>query len=640
MNSVYAQTTNRNAARRGTSLIEILVVLVILVFGILSVIRLFPAGFLVFRAAQNNGVAQRMGGSLLESVSKDNSAIADGIYIYRDDIGYDPTTAPDDTGKWKLDPKDPAYMDINKARRVVNETITVPPARAVTPANGQYSWASVHVLNYGPAVVNHMMPRVIDPGNSITVTSAPWTARIASSLPSGSTTDNSITSQDGTAAVDDPKGLLTSGNSEYLIDYDRHLIAVPSASYAQRFEFSVMTDAGVGICEYLVPAGLGDTWDAMPVVSVVNGAALPLTVNWIKGSAVLYRPFTLLDGGDAPTTPNDTITSKWSADPYEFQLRKGNVGPSVNMGVLDFNPLGAGGNGAQPLKARISYNVYDWHLLHEDRDLPVVSEDRTIRLAIDNLKKIGDAQYDQTLFSGIFGPLAPADLIICNLENGDSELFSSSANAVDLDGDATDKTKVGISYKNGRVTFPKAGAAPVDTVYNDPAATPNSNGLHLRIYYMGQADWGVAIQKAPAYYTAATKSSDLTAPRPGYLGPVNLYGVNVDASGNVQGVDFPFCDFGKTVSISGTVNYYDSSGNGYRVPLPTTSSAINQPVILNGKSVGFIPLAGIAQLANYDSTKPVTITSVRGVSANAIVVWRENDQWKHRVIDTLLPRTQ
>lgn len=616
MNVAPTQIDSRNAARRGTSLVEILVVLVILVFGILSVIRLFPAGFLVFRAAQNNGVGQRLGQSLIETVSKDTSNIADGVYIYNDALGFDPNIAPDDLGAWKTDPANAAYSDINKARYIQNETVTIPAPRQVAPQNAAYSNSSVYAVNYGPMIVNAAY--------GVTVVSAPWKQLIGSSLPTAGT---------GSPPVDQPLDLLPSGQAQYLVDYAAHQIAVPVEKYARTYEFSVKTDQGVGTFEISAAANYTGDWEHISLQG--SAGAIPDTAKWIDGSAVVYRNFQQLGGGQQTA---NLANSQWSAqDPYQYQLRYDSLGPAgVNYGVLDFNPLAGGGNGTPPLKARISYQVYNWHVLHEDHSLPVSSQDRTIRLGIDNLKKTGDVQHDQSLYPGIFGSTTiPADLVVCNLDTGFTAAYDTNVNgnATDLDGDISNSAKVGISYKGGRVTFPSGGSDPNNLAYNEANPTPNSNGVHIRLYYMGAADWGVALQKAPASYGAAASMALLTQRS---AGPPNFcyYPQTTAAGGTSVNVYFPFCDYGKTVEIS-NIQYQDTSGAIHDYAGSTNTSAINHPFVIGGQTVGYVQ---VAMPNDYDSTKPVTIGSVRGVSANAIVVWRENDQWKRRIVDTLLPR--
>ena len=622
MNFVYAQMKSRNAARRGTSLVEILVVLVILVFGILSVIRLFPAGFLVFRAAQNNGVGQRIGQSLLESVTQDASAIADGVYIYNDAIGFDPNIAPDDLTAWKTNPSDAAYTDINKARYVQNETITVPPARAVTVTGNFYTWSSVYVLNYGPIVFNA--------DRNISAISAPWAGQVGSSVDSGN-----VDGAGNAIPVDIPNDLIATGQAQYLVDYDAHKIAIPYAAYAQGFVFTVTVNDGSPSAPKTVSIPLtlaASTTSSWAYVDLTPQGVSNSAV-WATGSAVLYRPYHEIDTGWQAA--NHTLAA-FSTDPYEFQVRQPSLGPfGANFGVLDFNPLAGGVNGAQPLKARISYIVYNWHVLHEDHSLPYSSQDRTIRLGVDNLKKTGDIQHDQLLYQGLFGSTAPGDVAVCNLDTGDADVYGAGT-STDLDSDAPTAgvDAVGISYKSGRVTFPLDS----NPVYNEANPTPNSNGVHVRVYYMGSADWGVALQKAPASYRAAGSLGELILTRNAAQGPPNVYSVVLDPYGVVTAIAFPYCDYGKTVDISGVITYTDTAGKPQTAVLSSLTSAINNPVTLGTKTVGEIVITGGPTLTNCDPTKPITISSVRGVSADALVVWRENDQWKSRLVDTLLPR--
>ncbi|MEO7716430.1 MAG: hypothetical protein ABIY70_09510, partial [Capsulimonas sp.] len=499
------------------------------------------------------------------------------------------------------------------------------PSRPVPTA--VYTTASVHVLNYGPAILNG--------DDTIQINSAPWTAQLASSTLI--TTTDPSTGLPISVPTDNPNDLLSPGQAQYLIDYDTHQIAIPSASYAQNFVFTVTVQDGNPVVQKTVTVSgalaAGDSgWKPVDLTST----GVSSSAKWMVGTAVLYRPFSR---GDTGVLVSNHTLSAFGNDPYQFQVRYGSYGPhAANVGVIDFNPLAGGSSGTQPLKARISYLVYNWHILHEDHALPYKSEDRTVRLGIDNLKKLGDVQHDQSLFKGIFDSATTdeaADFMVCNLDTGYTAIFNSidpvKGPATDLDSDTPNKQYVGVSYKNGRITFPIGNTEPTSPAYNDPNPTPNSNGVHIRIYYMGSADWGVALQKAPARFLPTSNKLDLVT---NSAAPPNLYWVR--STGGALGVCFPNCDYGKTVEISGVLNYTDTSGNAAIMAISSVTSAINNPDQINFKDIGYINIGPVP--ANCDTTKPISISSVRGVSANALVVWRENDQWKSQIVDTLLPR--
>ncbi|MGC8864068.1 MAG: hypothetical protein ACP5R5_15025, partial [Armatimonadota bacterium] len=52
--------------RKGTSLVEILVVMVVLLVGIMTIIQMFPTGFCVVRAGESQTIATRLAQQELE----------------------------------------------------------------------------------------------------------------------------------------------------------------------------------------------------------------------------------------------------------------------------------------------------------------------------------------------------------------------------------------------------------------------------------------------------------------------------------------------------------------------------------------------------------------------------------------------
>ena len=69
----------RRKARRGVSLIEILVVLVLLVLGILIIVRLFPSGFFSINSVGDAALADGLGQAALSAQTQNASALPESI---------------------------------------------------------------------------------------------------------------------------------------------------------------------------------------------------------------------------------------------------------------------------------------------------------------------------------------------------------------------------------------------------------------------------------------------------------------------------------------------------------------------------------------------------------------------------------
>ncbi len=591
------QPTRRQTTARqhGTSLIEILVVLVVLVIGILSIVRLFPAGFIALRNAENSTFADRLGQAALESLKKNNAALPDGIYMVTS-AGFVPNFSPEDPSYLSqyTDSDGLPANDLNKARYISNETITIPSSRILA---GMNPLPPLYVVNYGPIILPSQAPF----GNSLVVNGVPWAARTGDSR-----TDENGYDPNGVRTVDNPADILQPGQQTFLVDYAAGQIAVPTAAYKQTFTLTIVPSNGLSSTQTVtVPTTYAGGWFST-IDTTGNGMGLPAGP-W--ASVTLSRPFTYLG------TIGSSTVQDFDTDPYEFKVFSANIGTNTNMGVLAFNPIAAGRNGAQALKARISYEALDWHILHEDQDVPDGTP--TIRLTLNHLKKIGDVQFDQTTFNGLIpNATTPADIVLLDLDTGTTTLLNSTStgNVQDIDDNSGATGPYQVSYQNGRITL------------------PNGTAQHLRIFYAGDADWAVAVQKAASMYSPANAPSQLLTTG---ASPVNDY--LLDA--NDTTVYFPPCDAGKTVEFDGIA--YTAGGVQKTVAVGT--AAISSDKAANGLPYVNLLGSGLNSSGIITDTGPITalsFTAVRGVSARAVVIWHERNNWRVRTTDTLLTQTQ
>jgi len=657
-----------NKQQSGLSLIEVLVVLVILVIGILAVVQLFPSGFGVMRGTQNASVADRLTQMALESL-KQNGAPT-GIYASNYDtqipaIVFDPTQSSDNLDVVStiagISPSaPPAAEDVNKIRYVKDETFSLNATdKGKSP---------IHVLGLGPVAIT-------DPKYDVIVNSAPWTGTVGNSAPDMS---RGVDPTTGTYyPIDDPNDVLVAGAPTYMVDYTNGQIAVAPEPYNQTFAFSV-TISGVTYARQLtVHAQSGATtgyqggW--FPIVSssgvvdvVPTSPAVPST-GWDSGSLVLYRPFNYL--------------TTFDSDPYEFNLNETNnpTLPSTappgttkfNTGVLAFNPALANSNTTQSLKIEASYTVYDWHVIHEDHEIPTstASGSSTIsfRLAINDVKEVGDVQSDGTTSTGVvLSDTDPApqlyDFVFLNLDNGAMATASNHSQIVDDDQGGTGPGTIHVSFRNGRLIIP--------TPLLDSTSTPIQ---HLRVFYRGTADWAIAVQRAPArYVSVASLGLPPTATAPYFAAEDSLVPGSADAitvtpqtpnlyfytdtdsspgKGDAHTIYLPFCDLGKQITLTNVVVTVASGANHLSMTIPsltltalvatsvTTQKYISENIATSEQPIKDAKTALENQLGATvgSGTLSLSIGGVTGVSARAIVIWRERNVWKRHTLDTILP---
>ena len=686
----------RQRARRGVSLIEVLVVLVILVTGILTIIRLFPSGFFSIQSTGNAQAADGLGAAAIDLGAQNSNSLPEAILtddlstaLFSDSL----TNAAATSAQYSnYDPDDPNTLE--NARIISNETITIPAL-----VNQQ----SVYAVKYGPVV----MP--VEPAQSaaqlpnyLTVNSPNWTALSGNSA-------LAALAQGGTLPPTDlPQDTLVPGQERFLVDLVNKKIAVPYAaytpdgmttatsgnpsiivqdanSYAQKMVLIVTCSDGSVLPVYLdVPAGIARDRNSPyapfgpdnqtyladlpgtvgtpgsgnyqggwfnPTTDYLDNPAGQTTAlstkTWI--SAVLYRPYT---GVVSSTDFKQNVPA--NNDPYQFKLLSPNIvtstppGTGSNTGSIGFNPRAAGGFGNQTRKAKISYITTSWQILREDHDVPALTGTGStfvVRTTVPNLKLAGSANPDNSINPGIAN--SGKSLVIMDLDTGliiapggtvDPTNPDKPINNEDVNGTTTDPSLINISYSLGRLTF--GSDAFGDNNNNAPAIGAGTAPAHrIRIFYTADLDWAVAVQKAAANYQRIADVVPATDP---------LIGAGQCAF-DPQGkkvLYFPRSDYGKTVEID-NLTAYDSSGNPIAASSPAIIVAIGKETgdtldTLSGNQYwsvsavsGYLP----ASLYPKGPNNAYVTFSVRGLSSRSVVAWKERNQYKVHSVDAVLNRT-
>lgn len=643
----------------GFSLIEILVVLVVLVIGILAIVRLFPAGFIALRNAQNSTFADRLGQAALEQLKQDNGSLADGIYL-KTDAGFDPSITPDNLAAYTV-PTGSAqsaaqYADINKQRYISGETLTVPAARVVS----NVAYPPLYALHFGPIYVSAALP-AYDANNPdattvpyLSVQSTAWNPETGDSRLVGDPSQNTT--------ITNPLDVLHTGQQSYLVDLNAGKLALPPEAYFismggvpmdmdQVFTLVVQTGQGTGAQTTTVtltvptskptatPHYDGGWFNSAAPDGVTITGTLPAATEAAPWTAVtLYRTFRY----KGPLASNAAPTTSFSTDPYEYYVYGSNVGNTANMGVLAFNPLAAGQNGSHPLQARVSYMTLNWHILHEDYDVPTGGG--TAKLVLDHLKRVGDLQFDGTPFGGLVDnatATAQYDILLLDKDTGalsaigtpgttgpyNSTGLPTGVSGVDVidNNNALDPAHIQVNYAAGRITLPSG-----------------YGGHHLRLFYAGDADWAVAVQKAPSSYTLTNNINDFA--NQALAKTPNLYFMPVPPPSPAPAstlVYFPPCDAGKTVELDNITYTTGKAPTTTAHQIPLASASISQAKDGTGYYVdlGYLGANVISQ-SDAKTLANLKVGGVRGASVQAVVIWHERNVWRTRTTDTLLTQSQ
>ncbi|MBI3944596.1 MAG: hypothetical protein HY321_01630 [Armatimonadetes bacterium] len=350
----------RSNGRRGSTLLEVLIVAVVLLVGMFTVLRVFPVGFGVVERGGFDTLAGRYAQTRLNDLASNPGALPDGmlpaIYfeplkgLYVNESRLRPSDlqarAPG-TGSQGLQEFENSLVQF---RRVYGETTRVPRASASTGSRYLLRFAPIEQYGNGP----HPDLFVVYSLTSYSeVDKDDWEDRY----------DRRYRNRDGYYTIADssdvpitdedsgPHYLLFSG-----VDYDR----------AFKLDYSIRPgDPTAPAVQRLI---------GKPVFVPANSSGDPVRARnadgsdfsldsaaggYIWGTAVVRRRFR---EGQPPSGVSD---------PYWYEIPA--VGGSVNpMGAIQLNPGLAG------QWIGLDYSVMDWQILHDDIDVPMEPDpDRT-----------------------------------------------------------------------------------------------------------------------------------------------------------------------------------------------------------------------------------------------------------------------
>lgn len=597
------------------SLIEVLAAIAVLTLGILVILKLFPGGFFVTRAAENRSLASRLAQQEVERWKNNAAALPAGILPlapYGDSNAtgeaIDVTAHPDSYAPASLPPGiDPYYYSgINRWRRVVGERVRIP-----IPVPTMAGQGSVYVLSAGPFVDLPLYDPVSQVWrlNNLNVYGSPM-VRL------------------GWQAQEDAPPPLR-GPHQYAIDYDASDDGSHDDVVVWFFPTPYPRDFNISFDYYDGNDGWRLKSVSKTIPNVVSVANEPIRVDLRSYLGPDGRP--ILESGWRMRAGSETISREfrllplaqaWSDDPYEFKILYGNIGPYANVGVLLFNPRGRDhtertARGTVPLTAYIDYTVLDWHILREDRIVPTVPAE--IKLNLRFLRQRGEKLDDQTTYEGLirgvnWNALPPGDpvrqqpdFVAVDLQTGQ---------VLDPITGPNDTGSYRVDYRNGIVTV-------VD---------PSLLGRTLRFYYQADSDWGVHVMKPYELYRE--RYGNLLSYREFYVGG------GADG-GSPTRIYFPVCDAGKQV-ILGEVFYRDSV-LGKDVMRGVLARISTRTESVGGRPLCYIDIRDIKPTAvaldlDAYNTYGYVVRGVRGASFKVRVVWKQSNRWQRYEIETILTR--
>lgn len=475
----------RNRSTAGTTLIEVLVVIVIFLIGILAIVQVIPGGFRILRDTRDTSIGTALGRAEMERLKTNESQLPEMIlpvtYTWLAGsviIQADPNRRADDLGPVAatLDENGILYDGANNAlgnwqylsgpnvqRRVIGEGRRVPAPRVIGAEYG-----GLMVLQFSPVVFNPIYQSLFQVyGNDMV-------AREGAPDGAARVRDYLFYLEDADEANGQlwlPRGPT---NRTYRLSFDGWVTDGVGYHRHSVVDATVPVPAGTGYAAFLLsnyaPMDPGETYLGAEYESIQ-----------------VQRRFDLIANGTAFT----------QGEPYEYKLL------DQSLGLLLFNPTGSNfferrANGRRiPLMARVSYDVLDWRVIRDEFRLTDTIPSQQ-RLAIGNLKVLGNQDLDGKPYPGLgfavpdgAGGTESRDMVLVDLDTGgvltnDSYRVDRSLGLVTfLDSDANSGNGT-----QGRVTLPGAAAAVPITV----------GGRQFRALYHGVGEWSVQVLKAAAVY--------------------------------------------------------------------------------------------------------------------------------------------
>lgn len=366
----------------GTTLVEVLVVIVVFLVGILAIVQIFPRGFRILEFNRRGSVAAALAREAVEKVKSNPEQLPDAVLAVTYDAAGVAQPRPDRdpydlgplgdgiaangnlfqgaalVGDWSR------YTGSNAVRRIIGETRQVPAPSLVGSSSLYYG--GLIVLNYGP----------IDPNNG----PANFAAAMRAYGP------------DLTRKTGAPAALDLQDDSSYAVDRENSNTAsvwLPTGPQGRLYlvSFSAFTSVGGVIARrdytYLSPVAIAATapnpaTGSYPPLQVSLASMLPATdtLQTVVASTIrVQRSFNRVAKNAAFVV----------GDPYQYKLLNEYLGVILVAPEAHAVTIVRSNGVREALQVRFNYDVYDWRVLKEDFRASATSP-FTYQVAVRSLK--------------------------------------------------------------------------------------------------------------------------------------------------------------------------------------------------------------------------------------------------------------
>jgi type II secretory pathway pseudopilin PulG len=638
-----------NRSRRtaaGTSLVEILVVIVVFLIGILAIVQIFPGGFRLLGLTRSQSQATYLARTEIDRLKSRPNQLPDRVVPVRylrsagdlvaivdsnrrtnelgptaDGLLSDGTLTlnGDNLGLWRR------ASASNMVNRIVGESTIIPaPRNAAGAINDPAFYGGLMNLQFGPAMFNAEV--------------------------SGNSADNDVVfnvyGNDLSLALGQPPAPGIDPFRPHLYycdnaDTNGATLYIPQAGTPIRYRFAAtayVRDAAnnvrtVELLDYIatVPAGGPNTYFVVPL----NTVFVTPIIN--AGDTFIGVAFDSLQL--APLFDRIPKANNFTPDyPYEYKLIDDvNGATNANMGSLLFNPAGykfyvPSSEGRRvPLTARVNYNVYDWGIVRQDIRVPN-SESEAARLVLGSLKVKGNMDTDGRTYQGL-GLVVPTgagasqelDFVVLDTETGGIYAYNPASL------DDPNETSYRVDRSIGSIRFQDRNTATPElevTLYRAsdwaPVQIDDARGRSIRVLYQSSQEYQVQVLKAAARYIGVSGTPGSGQCALGLIGDP------------VQGTRLYFSnsDLGRSIAINEAFITWDLDGPGpgatTEVRKVSVSGTIKAPVATDPIQLPYFDLVdvygtgwtgGWSAVDETGKSPGYAIRGVRGASVAVRVLW-------------------
>jgi len=589
--------------RAGTSLVELLVVIVILLVGILAVVQVFPRGLQLLGVERSKTVMTNLIRGEVERLRGRVNQLPDMIlpvrYVWTGSdvrIEVDSNRNPNEMGPFspRIDANglvlDAGGQPLgawqylsgpNTFRRVIGEGGEIPAPRYIGATYG-----SLMSLQFAPIVFNPFYEQFfIVYGNDL---NRRWGA------PNGGRVRPYVYYVE---EADEPTATIYLPQGPVARNYRLAMTAVVNNGTANEHR---------EVLDIVVPVPAGAGYSVFPLGDpawVGTGTFLGVDYDTVRVARIFDQV-----GAFGAGTPDDTA--------YQYQL------VDATLGLLVFHPdshkyTETRGNRRVPLVARVNYDVYDWRIIKDEFRVSE-SVPAEHRLKLQNLLHRNSQGPDSKLHVGLnvfvtdeLGGTENRDFILMDLDTGG--IYS--------------KASLNVDYSQGLVEILDADNNPANGVqaqlwYPGAASsvTVDASGRLVRALYQATGEWAVQVTKAASVYR-----SNLGVPSAAqyYAGGSRQFfvGAPLVAGESPTRIYFPPMDVGKKVTI-GEI-YYDVAGGGEPRKLSNQDFLISNSPIDTVVGLPYVDIRTIASDAlsiNY-ARYGYGVRNVQGSSLTVKAFW-------------------